>query len=201
VQARIPVPTKPIRLSVDDTGVWVGTEWQRGGPGQLQQFDPRTGKLVQTIVVNEGVGSVLAAAGAIWVVKDRTNKVARLQPGEVRLVDWATLPGRVRSLHYGGGYLWATYQGENAIARIGVRDRSLAFAAAGNGPMQAVLAGNRVFVTSRNDQAVNVIDPRTLKMIGPAIGVSLNPYAMVADDRSVWVTGLGDNSLTRIDYR
>jgi DNA-binding beta-propeller fold protein YncE len=201
VRARIPVPTKPIRLSVDESGVWVGTEWQRGGPGQLQRFDPRTGKLRQTIVVNEGVGSVLAAAGAVWVVKDRTNKIARLLPGESRLADWATLPGKVRSLHYGGGYLWATYQGENAIARVGVRDRSYATASAGNGPTQAVLAGGRLFVACRNDQAVNLLDPRTLKVIGRPIAVGLNPYAMVADDRSVWVTGLGDNTLTRIDYR
>ena len=41
----------------------------------------------------------------------------------------------------------------------------------------------------------------TLKAVGPPIEVGFNPYALAADERSVWVTGLGDNTLTRIDYR
>jgi YVTN family beta-propeller protein len=63
------------------------------------------------------------------------------------------------------------------------------------------VAGGRLFVANRNDNTVLVFDPATLKRIGKPIEVGFNPYAMVADERSVWVTGLGDNTLTRIDYR
>ena len=41
------------------------------------------------LVVNEGIGGLIAADGAIWVVKDRTNKLARLRPGADVLTDWA----------------------------------------------------------------------------------------------------------------
>ena len=64
-----------------------------------------------------------------------------------------------------------------------------------------MLAGGHLFVSSRNDNTVVVLDPKTLKPVGEPIEVGFNPYAMVADERSVWVTGLGDNTLTRIDYR
>jgi hypothetical protein len=33
------------------------------------------------------------------------------------------------------------------------------------------------------------------------VGVPLNPYALTADDQAVWVTGLGNNTVTRIAYR
>ena len=33
------------------------------------------------------------------------------------------------------------------------------------------------------------------------IRVGLNPVSMVADDRSIWVSGSSDNTLTKIRYR
>ena len=58
-----------------------------------------------------------------------------------------------------------------------------------------------MYVASRNTNAVLVLDPKTLEPTQDPIGVGLNPYALVADDRSIWVTGLGDNTLTQIRYR
>ena len=46
-----------------------------------------------------------------------------------------------------------------------------------------------------------VLDPTTLEPTQDPIGVGVNPYAMVADEQSIWVTGLGDNTLTQIRYR
>ena len=46
-----------------------------------------------------------------------------------------------------------------------------------------------------------VLDPDTLLEAMPPIRVGLNPYAMVADEHSVWVTLLGENMVTRIHYR
>jgi len=46
-----------------------------------------------------------------------------------------------------------------------------------------------------------VLDPRTLRPSGAPLEVGVNPLAMVADGRSVWVTVLGENAVARIDYR
>ena len=48
-----------------------------------------------------------------------------------------------------------------------------------------------LFVASRNDNTVVVLDPKTLKPVGEPIEVGFNPYALAADERSVWVTGAG----------
>ena len=72
---------------------------------------------------------------------------------------------------------------------------------AGSDPTNSLQAGGRVYVASRNTNAVLVLDPKTLEPTQDSIGVGLNPFALVADDRSIWVTGLGDNTLTQIRYR
>ena len=58
-----------------------------------------------------------------------------------------------------------------------------------------------MYVSSRNTNTVLVLDPETLEPTQDPLGVGFNPYALVADDRSIWVTGLGDNTLTEIRYR
>ena len=200
IRDRIPIPAKPLRLAVAQSGVWVGTDWELGGPGQLLRYD-HTGVLQQSLSVAEGIGGLVAARGAVWAIKARSRKVARLEPGATELVDWATLPAPAQTMRYGGGYLWVTYEGEDAIARINVRTKRMATASAGKSPAQVVFAGGRVFVASRNDQSIITLDPKRMRRLGRAIRVGLNPFAMAADDRSVWVTGLADNTLTRIDYR
>ena len=199
VRKRLKVADRPTRVAVDRTGLWVGTELQNGG-GQVLRYDLR-GTLIQAITVPEGVGGLVTGGDAIWVIKDRTNKVARLTPGDTKLVDWASLPSPVASVRYAGGALWVTLDGEDAIARVDAKTGNQRTAAAGHSPAQTVLAGGHLFVSSRNDNTVVVLDPNTLKPVGPPIEVGFNPYALVADERSVWVTGLGDNTLTRIDYR
>ena len=51
-----------------------------------------------------------------------------------------------------------------------------------------------MFVASRYDHTVLVLDPKTPEAGGEPLTVGLNPYALATDGRSVWVTGLGDNT-------
>jgi outer membrane protein assembly factor BamB len=199
VRGRLKVANRPVRVAVDESGLWVGTEIADGA-GQVLRYD-LAGHLIQTIAVPEGVGALVTGGGAIWVVKDRTNKLARLKPGATALSDWASLPSAATSVRYAGGYLWVTLDDEDAIARVDAETGNLRTATAGHSPAQSVLAGGHLFVSSRNDNTLVVLDPKTLKPAGEPIDVGFNPYALTADERSVWVTGLGDNTLTRIDYR
>jgi YVTN family beta-propeller protein len=201
VRTRIGVPARPQRLAVTRDAVWVATETALVGPGQLLRYDRAGGPARQAILVNEGVGGLTSEADALWVIKDRTRKVARLDPGASVLTDWATLSAPAQSMRYDAGFLWVTLEGEDAVARIATEGGNMRTVAAGHAPSQSVIAGGHLFVANRNDNSVLVYDPDTLERIGAPIKVGFNPFAMVADDRHVWVTGLGDNSLTRLDYR
>ena len=63
------------------------------------------------------------------------------------------------------------------------------------------MAGGRLYVTSNADHTVLTMNPRTVDQEGRPLRVSHNPYAITADARDLWVTGLGENTLTEIAYR
>jgi DNA-binding beta-propeller fold protein YncE len=112
------------------------------------------------------------------------------------------LPAPAQFMRYAGGKLWITLLGMDAIARVDTRIGNPVTVSVGRSPIQTVLAGGKLFVTSRDDHTVQVLSPRgRMRPLAEPITVGQNPYAIVADKRSLWVTGLGDDTLTRIDYR
>ncbi len=144
---------------------------------------------------------LIAGGDAIWVVTHTNSKLARLEPGAGRLQAWTNLPGTVRSIRYGRNALWIVLAGENTVVRVDERNRGVRRGLGGQGPAQAVYAGGDVYVSSQDDNSVVVLDPKSLQPVRAPIPVGYNPGAMVADGRSLWVVGLGDDSLMRIDYR
>ena len=104
-------------------------------------------------------------------------------------------------MRFGGGYLWVTLDDEDAVARIDVDGRRHAHgrgrATAPPSPCSpAVTCSSPAATTTRSSSWTR----RRCGASGEPIAVGFNPFAMAADERSVWVTGLGDNTLTRIDY-
>ena len=175
IVAELPVPGTPTSLAVAGSGLWVARQ-RRRRPGDAAALRPRL-RLRQSIAVREGIGGIVAAAGAIWVVKAATNKLARATAGADHLTDWATLPGEVGSIGYGDGALWLTLPAEDAVAKVEARTGRSVVGSAGRAPARAVIAGGRVFVASRNDHTVVVLEPEALRAVGEPIEVGLNPYA------------------------
>jgi streptogramin lyase len=65
-----------------------------------------------------------------------------------------------------------------------------------------VAVGNGVvWVANRLDSTLTRIDPRLARTVGKPVQVGLNPLAVVVHGHSVWVTSVGDNRLTRVDFR
>ena len=103
------------------------------------------------------------------------------------------------AISYGAGYLWATVPGSGSIARISLAKRNTKIQSSiGSTPTRSVAVGRRVYVTMNLDHQIAVIDPATATPIGRRIDVPPNPYAITADARSLWVTGLGNDTLTRV---
>jgi DNA-binding beta-propeller fold protein YncE len=199
VSGRISVSRPPKRLAVGEGSVWVGANSELSTGDEILRY-ARGGRLLHRYPVHAGIGALAYGAGALWVAMRDRPIVARLAPGAHRLVPWVTLPAAV-ILRYGAGRLWATLGDRDAVAWIDVHRHHLVTGSAGHGPAQAVMAGGRVYVASRDDQAVLMLDPDTLLPVAGPVRVGINPFALVADDHSVWVTGQGDNSVTRLDYR
>ena len=195
VGLRIRTPAPPRNVAAGVNGVWIATDAETGD--ELRRYD-RDGNQLARFAFNAGVVVLAVSPDAAWVVEERTNRLVRIEPRTGKRENWATVHAPPVALHYGGGYVWAALRSDDVVDRVDAKTRSVVTAAAGQGPTQMVAVGDRLYVASRNDSTVVVLDMRTTQPAHAALPVKLNPYALATDGRSVWVTGLGENTVTRI---
>jgi DNA-binding beta-propeller fold protein YncE len=149
-----------------------------------------------------GVAALATGSGAVWIIERTAPNVVRFAPRTGKGVRWGTLAAPSSALYFDGRYLWATLNTDDLIMRVDSRrPRAFVPTATGRRPQRIVAAGGRLFVASYADHTVRVLDPGTSRSIGAPLNVAENPFALVADGHSVWVTGAGDNSVTRIALR
>ncbi len=202
VVARLRPGAAPWRLALGLGSLWVSTKVDPPGHDQLIRYD-RQGRQLARTSMPHGIAGLTTAAGFVWVAEQDVPDVLRVDPRTGQRVVWGRKLAAVASeLYYGGGYVWAMLATADSIARIGpdhVGD--VVTTAAGHRPVNAVVAGGHLFVTSNTDHTVLTINPRTALQEGAPFPVAHNPYAIAADARALWVTGLGESTLTRIAYR
>jgi DNA-binding beta-propeller fold protein YncE len=195
ITIRVRPPSPPEAIAAGPDGVWIATS----AGDRLLHYDPTGRQLLGTVPQAHGVTALTLGDGAVWVAERTQALLARIDPGTGKVTALAPLPGVADALHYGGGYVWATFSARDEIARIDPASRDVVTTSGGHTPTQVITAGGRLFVASRNDHAVLVIDPRNVALLGSPVKVGLNPYALATDGRSVWVTGL-ENTVTRVAY-
>ena len=194
VDRRIALGSIPQKLAVGRSGVWVAVH--SAGGSDLLRYDSR-GRLKYKIWFHRRISALAVTDGSVWIDEGGTGRVLRVDPVTRKVYLWATITGTTYGLFVGGGYLWAVLRSEDALARISLEDGSVVPTAAGRGPTQVAVAGERVFVASRYDHTVPVLDLDGRPAQDP-LSVDFNPYALATDGRSVWVTGLANDTVTRI---
>jgi streptogramin lyase len=189
----------PAGLAVGLGSLWVATS---GAPGEnaLLRYDT-AGRFLRRTPLPHSVYAIAAGSGAVWIAEHDVPRVLRVDPDTGKTEVWSRLLAAASALSLSGGHLWATMSGAGLITRISPRERGGQTTSVGHRPAQALIAGGRLFVSSNTDHTVVVMDPRTLAVEGKPLRVGLNPYALAADDRNVWVTGTGESDITRIAYR
>jgi sugar lactone lactonase YvrE len=201
ITRRLRPPLRPVALAAGADDLWVaGRAATAGGADSLMHYD-RRGHAVRRIAVPHGVSAIALGGGALWASEVRHARMLRVDLRTGRLRAWAPLDASAVALAYSGGYLWASERAFNAVARIDThKPGSLVTTAAGHSPAGVAIAGGRVFVASTTDHTVIVIDhPRAARLSGRPLNVAVDPYAMTAAFGHVWVTGQGDNTVTRLD--
>jgi predicted Ser/Thr protein kinase len=199
VVRRVRTPLRPAKLAADAGGVWVvGRAASPGGPDELLRYD-RDGTLLRRVSIVHGVGAILLAGGVLWVAELRFRRVIRVDTRSGRIREVAHLDELAFALTFGGGYLWATEPRADQAARIDVHTGNVVNCATGHQPAGLAFVGGRLFVANRTDHTVVAIDPRTTRRIGDPIRVALGPYAMTYGLGHIWVTGVGEDTLTRLD--
>jgi streptogramin lyase len=145
--------------------------------------------------------AIVTGAGYVWITLEEDPRLLRLDPRTGNKVVWAKLAAPGTALSYGAGFVWATLTSIDSIARISPRRTGAVTTAVGPSPARSVAAGGRIYVAINTQHVVRLINPRTARVVGPPLEVPLNPFALAADAQAVWVTGLGNNTVSRIAYR
>jgi hypothetical protein len=199
VITRVALAQIPVDVAADPQGgAWVGVdEPHYVGPGGVLHYDAG-GRLLHQISVPAGVNSVVLAPKSIWVAEHSEPVLLRFDVRTGQTRRGAHLFQPASWMAYGGGSVWATLPESDSIARVRPGGAS-SYADAGRRPEHLTYSGGRVYVSSRVDQTLRVIDPRTMKPAQKPLSMPLNPYAVTSDRRHVWVTSLGADTVTRVD--
>jgi DNA-binding beta-propeller fold protein YncE len=102
---------------------------------------------------------------------------------------------------YADGYGWASSRDTNEVNQIRSRSGGSANSSVCAGPSQTAYGHGYLFVACNGDHTLVVLAPRSMRVVGHPIPVPQNPYAVAADARGVWVTGMAGNTVTRLAYR
>jgi Protein kinase domain len=200
VKARIEPPMRPVRVAVGPSGLWVvGRAASAESPDVLLHYDRSGGRRLHETPFRRGINAIALGVNAVWVALAREPRIVRLSLAARRQFG-ATLTSPASALAFGGGYLWASVTDDDAVARVSPARGQTVTTAAARAPGEIAVADGRVFVASNIDHTVVVLDPKRPRRTGTPVKVALNPWAVTAGAGHVWVTGVGRNTVTRLDY-
>ncbi len=196
---RIRTAVAPARVAAGPSGLWVVTRATGDSPATLLRYDRAGTQLLEEMPFDDGIAAIVLGGGGAWLALANVQRVMRVEPGRpARHAAWLSHPATV--LAYGAGKLWASVEEDDSVARIDRRGQAI-ITEVGGRPAGIAVAGGHVFVAANTRHRVAVLDPRRMRR-GPLrrLRVPANPYALIAAGGHVWVTGVGTNTLTRVDY-
>ena len=187
-------------------GLWLSS-WNLG---QMVRIDAATGRITARIPVGrpeQGPYSVAYGADSLWVTDFQTSDLLRLDPRTGHRIATIRLPGGIRNVTTGGGYVWvSTFAGgpvNNRLTKINPVTRQVLaiHPIQGNyGPGGVVIAATSTAVWLLNDAgpAVQAVNPATLRVVASArTAAPQYTRALAVSGRDAWA--LIDGTLYRID--
>jgi hypothetical protein len=200
VLARLRQPGPPVAVAADDSGgVWVAIRGPDNTPPDTLIHYDATGRTLWRTSIRSGVTAMVLSPKALWIALTNVPRLMSVdrRTGRKRVV---AVNDQARHLAYGGGYVWASAPEDDSVTRVDVRNGRAGVAATGQHPEQLTYTAGRVFVACLNAGTLVVFDPRSLRRVR-TVPMPLNPFAVTADSRHVWVASLGDDTVTRVDVR
>jgi DNA-binding beta-propeller fold protein YncE len=197
----IPLGAKPVRLRADVTGLWVLMAPRTHHGQRLLHFDRDGNRRLGEVRLRRTHRAIAVGAGSVWLGDVGRRGVLRLDARTRRRQDFIRASSQVGAMSFAHDYLWIADGANDKLVRIDPRTEQRATIATGDRPTGAVAVAGHLVVAARDENTLRAYDPDSTEPVGPPVTVPLNPSAMATDGRSVWVTGLAKNTVTRIVAR
>jgi DNA-binding beta-propeller fold protein YncE len=192
---RIPLDGEPLRLRADGDGVWVLMRPVKN-QGQLVRRFTASGRERTPFRLRHSHSALETGAGSVWLYDAARQGVTRLNARTGRRQQFTKLLGHRATLTFAAGHLWVVMLETGTGYKINPDGSRMSFNA-GHTPAQAWVYRGSVYIAARDEHRVLVVDLETGERLDE-IAVEPNPTAFGSDGRSLWVTGLAKNTVSRI---
>lgn len=194
VLATIPVGSGPWEVAVDAGMIWV-----RNSDATLTRVDPVAGRRVQVVEVGEAHGQVNAGYGSVWtVVKDG---LARLDSATGRRLATVPIPGCCRGdMLVTPDLVWAADPEHSTIHAVDPATNRVVRQVSTTEAGGLALTHGALWVTHGDSGLVTWHSPQDGRTLGSAQLRGWIAELLVTDD-SVWVSGPGASTLSRLATR
>ena len=155
----------PTRVAVGFGSLWVAVS-PPAGADLLLRYDLDDRERHRTPIPH-GIVGLATGQDHVWVAETDVPNVLRIDPRSDAVEQWATLADAINDLSAGGGYLWATHERADSIARVNpVKRNARTTTSVGHRPLRTVAAGGRCMSPCNLDHVVAVVDPASMHKTG-----------------------------------
>jgi hypothetical protein len=172
--------------------VWV----VNSGDRRVVEYDPRSGKILQSVPVGNGAGPVATGLGAVWVVNSADGSVQRIDTASGRVSRPISVGAAPSAIAVGGGAVWVTDEADGLLARIDEQTLQVTRLPVGQTPAAVAFGDNAVWVANTTENAVTRVLLPSLQI--DKIPVTA-PSGIAFNASAVWVASRQAATLTRID--
>lgn len=172
-------------------------------PGELDELDWNTGKLLGRLPFDRGVSDVAYGGGSLWVtVGASPATLVRVDPTTLRPIGTPIdlAPGRAFGSAFGSGVVWETGFDDGSLARVDPATGHVDRIKLGGAAVGVVDSGGSVWVALRDRGTVIRVDPHTLRVLHTTT-VGTDPAYLAAAGGLIWVVNQSDGTVTRINNR
>ncbi len=198
--------TRPNSLTIADGKVWA----MSFSDGAIALVDANTGVNAGRLKVGHGGSSLAAGFTSVWVTKESTPTVRRINAKTLRTVPGGTVeiaqPGRNVAVATGAGAVWVAVRNPTdddrspeSIVRIDPSARTQQRIAVEGGVQDLAVGAGAVWVTNRFSATVTRI--RVSDGHQRRIAVGRGPKGIAVGEGAVWVASSIDDEITRINPR
>lgn len=181
----ITIPGLPAGVAADAAGAWVAMNRSLdGAPGTLVvQLDPKTGSILQQVVVPEGPRGVAVDGGAVWVASGIPNIVSRIDPGNGKIVASIPVDGGPAGVRIIGDTVWVASRSGSQISRIDPATNTVTDRVELGGP-SVWLAGSdtTLWVASWQASIVYRVDRASGDVVVAELSAPVYPGVAILDD-------------------
>lgn len=175
----------------------------RTGPGELDELDWNSGKLLGRLPFDHGVFDLAYGDGSVWVtVGASPATLVRVDPATRRTIGKPidVAPERALGSAFGSEAVWETGFDDGSLARVDPATGRVDRIKVGGAAVGVVVSGGSVWVALRDRRMVIRVDPRTLRVLHTTT-VGDDPAYLAAAGGLIWVVNQTDGTVTRIDDR